>query len=89
MALVDTGYGIFWTEAMNQFEEELSEQEFTMWFNRMSYIRSDDSAIVVSVPSSFYRDQVKQRYLSALESLYGKAAPATGGAPGDTEERRA
>ena len=67
MAVVDTGYGIFWAEAMNQFEEELSEQEFTMWFNRMSYVRSDDSRLVVSVPSSFYRDQVKQRYLAAME----------------------
>jgi chromosomal replication initiator protein len=67
MAAVDTGYGIFWTEAMNQFEEELSEQEFTMWFNRMSYLRSDDSHLVVSVPSSFYRDQVKQRYLASIE----------------------
>jgi chromosomal replication initiator protein len=67
MALVDSGYGIFWTEAMNQFEEELSEQEFTMWFNRMSYVRTDESSLVVSVPSSFYRDQVKQRYLAAIE----------------------
>lgn len=67
MTTVDSGYGIFWTEAMNQFEEELSEQEFTMWFNRMAYLRTDDSRLVVSVPSSFYRDQVKQRYLSTLE----------------------
>ncbi|MBU8913003.1 MAG: chromosomal replication initiator protein DnaA [Spirochaetales bacterium] len=67
MAVVDSGYGIFWTEAMNQFQEDLSEQEFTMWFNRMSYVRSDDSRLVVSVPSSFYGDQVKQRYLSSIE----------------------
>ena len=67
MAVVDTGYGIFWNETMNQFEEELSEQEFAMWFNRMAYVRSDDSRIVISVPSSFYRDQVKQRYLSSIE----------------------
>ncbi len=67
MTVVDSGYGIFWTEAMNQFQEELSEQEFTMWFNRMSYLRSDDSRLVVSVPSSFYGDQVKQRYLSSIE----------------------
>ncbi|MFW5777319.1 MAG: DnaA ATPase domain-containing protein, partial [Spirochaetota bacterium] len=63
----ETGYGIFWTEAMNQLEEELSEQEFAMWFNRMDYIRSDDTRIVVAVPSSFYRDQVKQRYLPVIE----------------------
>jgi chromosomal replication initiator protein len=62
-----TGYGIFWTEAMNQLEEELSEQEYAMWFNRMEYVRSDDARIVVAVPSSFYRDQVKQRYLPSIE----------------------
>jgi len=67
MTTGDTGYGIFWTEAMNQLEEELSEQEFAMWFNRMNYVRSDDTRIVVAVPSSFYRDQVKQRYLPVIE----------------------
>ncbi|MFW5783243.1 MAG: DnaA N-terminal domain-containing protein, partial [Spirochaetota bacterium] len=67
MATGETGYGIFWTEAMNQLEEELSEQEFAMWFNRMVYVRSDDTRIVVAVPSSFYRDQVKQRYLPVIE----------------------
>ncbi len=52
---------------MNQLEEELSEQEYAMWFNRMEYVRSDDARIVVAVPSSFYRDQVKQRYLPSIE----------------------
>ncbi len=63
----ETGYGIFWQEAMNQLEEELSEQEYAMWFNRMEYLRTDESRIVVAVPSSFYRDQVKQRYLPVIE----------------------
>lgn len=63
----ESGYGIFWTEAMNQLEDELSEQEYAMWFNRMNYVRSDDSRLVVAVPSSFYRDQVKQRYLPSIE----------------------
>jgi len=63
----ETGYGIFWTEAMNQLQDELSEQEYAMWFNRMDYVRSDDTRIVVAVPSSFYRDQVKQRYLPSIE----------------------
>ena len=68
----DSGYGIFWAEAMNQLADELTEQEFGMWFNRMNYVRSDGSSIVVSVPSSFYRDQVKQRYLASIEEkLFG------------------
>jgi len=52
---------------MKQLQDEISEQEFAMWFNRMSYSHSMENQIVVSVPSSFYRDQVKQRYLSKIE----------------------
>jgi chromosomal replication initiator protein len=60
-------YSVFWNEVLNQIREEISEQEFAMWFNRMDYSRSGESEIYVSVPSSFYRDQVKQRYLSMIE----------------------
>ncbi|NBB90448.1 MAG: chromosomal replication initiator protein DnaA [Spirochaetes bacterium] len=60
-------WNIFWDEAMKQIRAELSEQEFSMWFNRMEYSYSRDSEIVVTVPSSFYRDQVRQRYLRIIE----------------------
>jgi len=60
-------YSIFWKETLNQFKNELSEQEFTMWFN-MEYETSSDSAIILSVPSAFYRDQVKQRYQNRIET---------------------
>ncbi len=60
-------YSIFWKEAKNQFKNELNEQEFTMWFN-MEYISSSESSIILSVPSSFYRDQIKQRYQSKIET---------------------
>jgi chromosomal replication initiator protein len=59
-------YSIFWKETLNQFEKELSEQEFSMWFN-MEYETSSDSSIILSVPSGFYRDQVKQRYQARIE----------------------
>lgn len=60
-------YSIFWKESLNQFKNELSEQEFTMWFN-MEYETSGDHTVIVSVPSAFYRDQVKQRYLLKIEA---------------------
>lgn len=59
-------YSIFWKETLSQFKKELSEQEFTMWFN-MDYETSGESSIVLSVPSGFYRDQVKQRYQTRIE----------------------
>ena len=59
-------YEIFWKEAINQIQQELEEQEFVMWFN-LQYLRSEEQSIVIGVPSSFYRDQVKIRYQSFIE----------------------
>ncbi len=61
-------YEVFWKEAVHQIEEQISEQEFLMWFRNMDYLSSGDSQLQVAVPSSFYKDQVTQRYLPALES---------------------
>ena len=65
---VESGYKVFWNEAVHQIGERISEQEFLMWFRNMDYLNSRDSEIVVAVPSSFYKDQVTQRYLPSLES---------------------
>ena len=59
-------YSIFWKEAMDQIEGELEEQEFAMWFN-LAYHSSMEDEITITVPSSFYRDQVKQRYQQYIE----------------------
>jgi chromosomal replication initiator protein len=60
-------YNIFWNEVIKQIREEISEQEFFMWFNGIEYESSEESQIILRVPSSFYKDQVKQRYLSLIE----------------------
>ena len=60
-------YEIFWKEVMNQLQGEVSEQEFLMWFRNMGYLGSEESRILLSVPSNFYKDQVTQRYLHRLE----------------------
>ncbi|MBP7480765.1 MAG: chromosomal replication initiator protein DnaA [Spirochaetaceae bacterium] len=59
-------YSIFWKETVNQLKNELTEQEFSMWFN-FEYETSTESSIILSVPSAFYRDQVKQRYQTKIE----------------------
>jgi chromosomal replication initiator protein len=61
-------YEVFWKEAINQIQEEISEQEFLMWFRNMDYLASNDSQIVVGVPSTFYKDQMSQRYLRRIEA---------------------
>jgi len=61
-------YSIFWKEGLNLIREQISEQEWVMWFNNIEYTSSRESNLVVTVPSSFYRDQVKQRYLKLIEN---------------------
>jgi chromosomal replication initiator protein len=58
---------VFWDEALKHLEQQVSEQEFVMWFQQIEYARSEEQSITVVVPSSFYRDQVKQRYLDLIE----------------------
>jgi len=67
MSTTSWDYSMFWHEAMKQLQDELSEQEYSMWFNRMEYTSSGKEQITVKVPSSFYRDQVKQRYLATIQ----------------------
>ncbi|MCK4704190.1 MAG: ATP-binding protein, partial [Gammaproteobacteria bacterium] len=69
-------YSIFWKEAIKQIQNSITDQEFQMWFKNMNYIESREVQIIISVPSSFYKDQVTQRYLSLIEGklleLYGQ-----------------
>ena len=61
------GYEAFWKEAIADISAELSEQEFSTWFRGIEFAGSGDSHILVSVPSSFIKDQITQRYLGKLE----------------------
>ena len=61
-------YEVFWKEGVSQIQEEISEQEFLMWIRNMEYLASNDSQIVIGVPSTFYKDQVSQRYLRRIEA---------------------
>ena len=58
---------IFWDEALKLIARQISEQEYVMWFQQIEFTRSDHESLTVTVPSSFYRDQVKQRYLDLIE----------------------
>lgn len=63
-------FSIFWKESIKQLKEDkiITNQEFDMWFTNINYIDSSEFSITVSVPSNFYKDQVKQRYLEVLEN---------------------
>jgi len=67
MANTKWDYSVFWKEVIQQIRAEISDQEYFMWFSNLSYEGSQEGEIILSVPSSFYKDQVKQRYQSLLE----------------------
>jgi chromosomal replication initiator protein len=60
-------YRVFWNEAMDQFSQELSEQEYSMWFN-INYDSANQDTLRICVPSSFYRDQLAKTYQSMIEA---------------------
>ena len=68
-------YEIFWKESVNQIKNAISKEEFSMWFSNIGYSSSAENTIVLSVPSNFFMDQIKQRYLNLisekLEELTG------------------
>jgi chromosomal replication initiator protein len=64
--MMNDDYDTIWKEAMNQIREELGEQEFTMWFN-LEYLNALENCLIIGVPSTFYQDQVRQRYQLYIE----------------------
>ncbi len=52
----------FWSETLNQFRNRITEQEWVMWFSNLEYISGNENTINIAVPSSFYKDQISQRY---------------------------
>ncbi|MCL2293860.1 MAG: chromosomal replication initiator protein DnaA [Spirochaetes bacterium] len=65
-------YEVFWKEMLNQIKNSISKEEFSMWFNNISYCSSEENTIVLSVPSNFFMDQVKQRYLPLIKETMGE-----------------
>jgi chromosomal replication initiator protein len=60
-------YSSLWKETLKHIKAEISEQEYIMWFRNLLYLSSDENTIILAVPSSFYKDQITQRYLSRIE----------------------
>ena len=66
--MAEWDFEIFWKETINQIRTELGEQEFSVWFVNLEYLKSNENSITIAVPSSFYRDQVKIRYQNRIET---------------------
>jgi chromosomal replication initiator protein len=66
----------FWNETVARIGETLPEQEYNTWFNRITYLRSEERKVVLSGASQFILDTVIQRYraliVNTLSELTGE-----------------
>lgn len=67
----------FWTETLNQMRQNITEQEWVMWFSSLAYSSGTESSMQIAVPSSFYKDQISQRYggliSQTVENITGRS----------------
>jgi chromosomal replication initiator protein len=68
------GYESLWKQAVKDLAEDISEQEFATWFRGIEFASSGDGQVTLSVPSSFIKDQVSQRYLARIEEKLSSLA---------------
>jgi chromosomal replication initiator protein len=64
----ESDYEVFWKEAISQIRSDLMEQEFSVWFSNVEYLRSEENRVITAVPSSFYRDQIRTRYQNLMQT---------------------
>ncbi|GHV67054.1 chromosomal replication initiator protein DnaA [Spirochaetia bacterium] len=65
--MADWDYSEFWNETLKQIRTELGEQDYTMWFSSLSYLRAGEREIFVAVPSQFFQDKFSERYKASVE----------------------
>jgi chromosomal replication initiator protein len=63
---VSKDYNSLWNEAMQQLKDQYGEQPAD-WWTPLEYISGSETEITVSAPSAFHRDQIKTRFLPAIE----------------------
>jgi chromosomal replication initiator protein len=71
--MADWDFRVFWQEALKQIKEYFhaqgKDQEYALWFGHLNYLSADEKAVVVSVESSFFRDQLISRgYVTMLQN---------------------
>ena len=63
----DWNYKNFWEESLILLKKEQGEDEFNLWYGKLEYIRSEESVIFASVPTNFFLQMFKPKYLPQLE----------------------
>ena len=61
--MAEFNYKDSWDIALTQLKKELGEEEYSLWFSKLEYIRSEETVIYASVPSNFFLGVFSPKYL--------------------------
>jgi len=79
--MAEWNYRNFWDESLSQFKKELGDEEYSLWFGKVEYIRAEEAVIYASVPSNFFLGVFSPKYLSRITNkiteLSGKSISIT------------
>src|SRR5512137_1230329 len=56
-----------WLEVLSNMEKVLTPHTFTTWIQPLKFLDAKDGVLFLEVPSSFFRDMVRENYLSMIE----------------------
>jgi len=66
--MADLNYKVLWDESLSQLKKELGDEEYSIWFSKLGYIKADESAIFISASSSLFLEMFNSKYQPRLES---------------------
>jgi len=72
--MAEWNYETFWNESLSLLRKELGDEEFNTWFGKIRYLRAEEAVIYISVPSNFFLEMFRPKYLSRITSKIGELA---------------
>jgi len=66
--MADLNYKVLWDESLSQLKKELGDEEYSIWFSKLGFIKAEETAIFISASSSFFLEMFNPKYLPRLES---------------------
>jgi chromosomal replication initiator protein len=70
--MADWNYRSLWDESLSQLKKELDEEEYSLWFSKLEYIRAEETVIYASAPSNFFLKMFTPKFLPGLEGKVGE-----------------
>ena len=67
----ELNYKTFWDDSLSLLRKELGEEEFDRWYNKLEYIRAEETVIYALAPSNFFLEMFKP-YLPRLINKIGE-----------------